>query len=71
MLCGRTGSDKWVPVTTEWYTLRMWMEEWPPIWRGAVNILNKQLQTADKGWSSGLGVGRGAKNSSPQKRILL
>jgi hypothetical protein len=28
-------------------------------------ILNKQSQTADKGWSSGLGVGRGANNSSP------
>jgi hypothetical protein len=23
--------------------LRFWMEEWLPIWRGAVNILNKQL----------------------------
>jgi len=35
------------------------MEERPPIWRAAVNILNKQLWTADKGWSSRLGVGRG------------
>jgi hypothetical protein len=26
------------------------------IWRVAVNILNKQLRTADKGWSSSLGV---------------
>jgi hypothetical protein len=34
------------------------------IWRVAVNIL-KQLQTADKEWSSSLGVGRGANNSSP------
>jgi hypothetical protein len=25
-----------------------------------VNILNKQSLTADKGWSSSLGVGRGA-----------
>jgi hypothetical protein len=36
-------------------------------WREAVNILNKQPRTADKGgppaW--GLGVGRGANNSSP------
>jgi len=62
-MCGRTGSDKWVPVTTAWYTLRLRMEEWPPIWKAAVNILNKQSQTADKGWSSSLGVGRGAKNS--------
>jgi hypothetical protein len=35
------------------------------IWRLAANILNKQSRTADKGWSSSLGVGRGAKNSSP------
>jgi hypothetical protein len=31
----------------------------------AVNILNKQSRTADKGWSSNLGVRRGANNSSP------
>jgi hypothetical protein len=34
------------------------------IWRAAANILNKQSRTADKGWFSGLGVGRGADNSS-------
>jgi hypothetical protein len=27
------------------------------IWRVALNIPNKQSQTADKGWSSMLGVG--------------
>jgi hypothetical protein len=35
------------------------------LWREAVNILNKKSRTADKGWSSSLGVGRGANNSSP------
>jgi hypothetical protein len=30
------------------------------IWRVAANILNKQSRTADNGWSSSLGVGRGA-----------
>jgi hypothetical protein len=35
------------------------------IWRVAANILNKQSRTADKGWSSILGVGRAANNSSP------
>jgi hypothetical protein len=35
------------------------------IWRVAENILNKQSRTADKGWSSSLGFGRGANNSSP------
>jgi hypothetical protein len=34
-------------------------------WRAAANILNKQSRTADKGWSSSLGVGRGANNCSP------
>jgi hypothetical protein len=28
-------------------------------WRAAANILNKQSQTAHKGWSSSLGVGSG------------
>jgi hypothetical protein len=34
------------------------------VWREVVNILNKQSQMADKGWSSSLGVGRGANDSS-------
>jgi len=57
--------DKWVPVTTEWRVLRIRMEERPPKWSVAANILNKQSRTADKGRSSSLGVGRGANNSSP------
>jgi hypothetical protein len=32
------------------------MEERPPIWRVAVNILNKQSRTADKMWSSSSGL---------------
>jgi len=32
------------------------MEVRLPIWRVAANILSKQSQTADKGWSSSLGV---------------
>jgi len=35
------------------------------IWWVPANILNKQSRKADKGWSSSLGVGRGAKNPSP------
>jgi hypothetical protein len=57
--------DKWVPVTTAWRVLRLRMQEWPPIWRVAANKLNKQSRTSDKEWSSSLGVGRGANNSSP------
>jgi len=63
--------DKWVPVTTAWRDHRLRIEERPPIWRVAANILNKKSRTADKGWSSSLGVGRGANNSSLLKRILL
>ena len=56
---------KWVPVTMACYILRLQIEEQPQIRTAAANILNKQLQTAEKGWSSSLGVGRGANNSSP------
>jgi hypothetical protein len=35
------------------------------VWRVAVNIPNKQSQTADKEWSSSMGVGRWAYNYSP------
>jgi hypothetical protein len=55
----------WVPVTTTWRVFRLWMEERPPIWRVAVNKLNKQPWTADEGWSSSLGVGQVANNPSP------
>jgi len=37
----------------------------------AVNILNEQSRTANKGWSYSLGVGRGNKNSSPWKSSPL
>jgi len=56
--------DKWVPVTTAWRVLRLRMEERPPIWRVAANILNEQSRTADNGWHFSFGVGRGV-NSSP------
>ena len=54
-----------VPVTTVWHILRLRMEKWLPVWRVAANILNKQSRIADKGWSSSLGFGRSANNSSP------
>jgi hypothetical protein len=38
------------------------MDERPLMWRGAANVLNRQSRTADKGWSSSLGVGGGAYN---------
>jgi hypothetical protein len=48
--------NKWVPVTTAWRVLRLWMEDWPPIWRVAVNVFNKQPRKADKEWSFSLEV---------------
>ena len=65
MPCVTQSRDKWVRVVTAWRDLRLQTEERPPIWRVAVNILNRQSRTADKGWSSSLGVGRGASNLSP------
>jgi len=62
---------KWVSVTTAWRILRLWMEEWPPIWRVAVNILNKQLQAAYKWWFSSLRVGQSGDISVPSKLALL
>jgi hypothetical protein len=49
--------DKWVPVTTAWRVMRLRVEERPPIRSVAANMLNKQSRTADKGWSSSLGLG--------------
>ena len=57
--------DKWVPITTAWRVLRFRMEEQPPIWRVAVNVLNKQSWRIDREWSFNLRVGRGVNNSSP------
>jgi len=57
--------DEWVPVTLALRVLRLRMGERPPIWRVAANTLNKQSRTADKVWSSSLGVGRGANIFSP------
>jgi len=63
--CGAEGIKTCVPVTTAWRVLGLRMEKRPPIRSVAANILNKQSRTADTGWSSSLGVGRGANNSSP------
>jgi len=41
--------DKCVSVTTVWCVIRLRMEERPPVWRVAANIINKQSRTADKG----------------------
>jgi hypothetical protein len=35
------------------------------IWREAVNLLKKESQTAEKGWSSSWVVGNGDNNPSP------
>ena len=51
-------------VTMAWHIM-LQMEEQPPVWRVAANILNKQLWTVDKEWFSSLGFRWGANNSSP------
>jgi hypothetical protein len=40
------------------------------IWRVATNILKKQSRTADKGWSSSLGVGGEANNSHCKNNLV-
>jgi hypothetical protein len=50
----------------EWHVLRLRVEKRPAIWTAAANILNRQLQTADKGWFVSFRVGRGTNNSSLQ-----
>jgi hypothetical protein len=53
----------WVPVPTAWRVLGLRMEERPPAMEGNCEyILNKQPRTNDKGWSSSVGLGRGADN---------
>jgi hypothetical protein len=47
------------------------MEERPPIWRVAVNMLNKQSRTADKGRSSSLGLGEGLTTPHRENVSLL
>ena len=59
-----------VPVTTAWCVLRLRIEKRPPIRRVAANKLNKQSRTADGGWSSSFGVGRGANNPSLLKPMF-
>jgi hypothetical protein len=41
------------------------------IWRVAANILNKQSCTADSGWSTSLGVGRGLTTLPRKAQYLL
>ena len=55
----------WIDLAQNSERWRARMEERPPIWSVAANILNKQSRIADNGWSSSLRVGRGANNSSP------
>ena len=43
-------------VTTAWPTQWLRMEERPPIWRVAANILNKRWRKTYKGWPSSLRV---------------
>jgi len=47
---------------------KVWMEERPPIWKVAANILNKQSRTADMGCSPILEFGEELKNSQLKKK---
>jgi hypothetical protein len=47
------------------------MEERPPIWRVAANILNKQSRTADKGGPPAWELGEGLTTPHCEKEYLL
>ena len=48
------------------------MEEWPPMWRVAVHVLNKQSWTADKGcFSCWGGGGFGEVLTTPFRKNVL
>jgi hypothetical protein len=57
---------KWVPVTAAWHFVGLRMEERPQIWRVAGKMLDKESRTADKGWSSTLGV----RQTTPHRKTL-
>ena len=61
---------QYVSVTTALRALWLRIEVRPPIRTVAAIKLNKQSRTADEGWSSGLGVGRGANNPSLLKLMF-
>jgi len=44
---------------------------WPPDMAVTVNVLKKQLWTADKGWSFGSGSGEGLTTPYHKKKSLL
>jgi hypothetical protein len=56
MLCSFGTKIRGSHVTTTWRMLKLRMEERPPTWRVASNIMNKPSRTAEKGWSSSLGL---------------
>jgi hypothetical protein len=60
----------WVPVTTAWRVLSLQMEERPPIWRVAVNKLNKQPRQPTRGGPPAWGLGKVITNPLRKKRML-
>jgi hypothetical protein len=65
MLCGFV-----VLVLTAWCILGLQTGDNFQLLRLAENMLNKQLHKANKGWSSSLGVGKGANNSLSKTGLL-
>ena len=61
---------QWVPVTTAWRVLRLRIEEWPPIWRVAANMLEKSRGQPIRGGPPAWGLGEGL-TTPPCKTALL
>jgi hypothetical protein len=60
--CGLFVHFKWVPYHHGMGPQIADRGDGRQIWRVSANILNKKSRTADRGWPSSLGFGRGAKN---------
>ena len=57
IMLAHSGHDKWVPVTTAWLVLRLRLEERPPVWRVAANIVNKSCGQPTRGGPPAWGLG--------------
>jgi hypothetical protein len=63
-MCSSSSRGKWVAVCQHSMACRRVADGGPPPdMQGRTDVMNKHSRTAERGWVSGLGVGRDANNS--------